>query len=115
MLATQGFASRQDLDEAAAAVSNARAKLSAAQGTYQAAHLGPTREELAIADAKVKNAEAAVSVIAARVAKLRVRAPVDGTVAPIVAEPGEAIIPGQPATTLEAVGRRWASSNLGED
>jgi HlyD family secretion protein len=47
--------------------------------------------------------------------KLRIRAPSDGTVALIVAEPGEAIFPGQPVVTLEAAGRRWASFNLRED
>jgi len=92
-LAADGFASRQDLDEATAAVGTARAKLAAAEETYQAAHLGPTREELAIADAKVTNAEAAVAVIAARAAKLRIRASADGIVALLVAEPGEAIRP----------------------
>jgi len=114
-LAADGFASRQDLDEAIADVGTARAKLATAQETYQAAHLGPTREELAIADAKVTNAEASASVIAARVAKLRIRASADGAVALIVAEPGEAIIPGQPVMTLEANGRRWASFNVRED
>jgi len=114
-LAADGFASRQDLDEATAAVGTARAKLATAQETYQAAHLGPIREELAIADAKVGNAEAAVAVLAARVAKLRIRAPADGTVALLVAEPGEAIIPNQPVMTLEAAGERWASFNLRED
>lgn len=80
-----------------------------------AARLGPTREELAVADARVKNAEAAVSVIAARVEKLRIRAPSDGTIALIVAEPGEAIVAGQRVMTPEATGRRWASFNLRED
>ena len=115
ILAADGFAPRQDLDEATAAVGAARAKLAATQETYQAAHLGPTREELAIADAKVENADAAVEVIAARVAKLRLRAPADGIVAVIVAEPGEAIIPGQPVMTLESAGRQWVSFNLRED
>jgi HlyD family secretion protein len=114
-LAADGFASRQDLDQASAAVGTSRARLDHAQEAYQAARLGPIREELAVADAKVKNAEAAVSVIAARVDKLRIRAPSDGTVALIVAEPGEAIVPGQPVMTLEATGRRWASFNLRED
>jgi multidrug resistance efflux pump len=91
-LAADGFASRQDLDKASAVVGAARARLDHAQEAYQAARLGPIREELA--DAKVKNAEATVAVIAARVYKLRIRAPSDGTVALIVAEPGEAIIPG---------------------
>lgn len=114
-LAADGFASRQDLDQASAAVGTAQARLSAAQDNYQAAHLGPIREELAVADAKVTSAAASASVIAARVAKLRIRAPADGTVALIVAEPGEAVIPDQPVMTLEAAGRRWASFNLRED
>jgi multidrug resistance efflux pump len=46
---------------------------------------------------------------------LRIRAPSDGTVALIVAEPGEAIVPGQPVMTLEAAGRRLATFNLRED
>src|SRR5262249_584890 len=91
ILASDGFAPRQDLDEPSAAVGAARAKLAAAQEAYQAAHLGPTREELAIADAKLENANAAVEVVATRVAKLRLRAPTDGIVAVVVAEPGEAI------------------------
>jgi HlyD family secretion protein len=112
--AADGFASRQDLDEAFAAVHTAHAGLEHAQDAYQAARLGPIREDLAVADAKVQDA-AAVSVIAARVDKLRIRAPSEGTVALIVAEPGEAIVSGQPVMTLEATDRRWASFNLRED
>src|SRR5712671_6849433 len=92
-----------------------KSKLAAAEKTYEAAHLGPTREELAIADAKVENAATSVSVIAAQVAKLKVHAPTEGVIAVIVAESGEAIIPGQPILTLEATGRRWTSFNLRED
>ena len=114
-LAADGFASRQDLDQATAGVGDARAKLAHAQSAFEAAHLGPIREELAVADAKVQKAAAAASVIAARVAKLRIQAPSDGTVALLVAEPGEAVVPGQPVMTLEASGRNWASFNLRED
>src|SRR3954447_19040131 len=92
-LAATGYASRQDFDKAEAAVGAALANLSRAKEEYQAARLGPTREERAIADAKVENAAAAVAVIAARVAKLRIRAPSAGTVALFVAEPAEAVIP----------------------
>ena len=58
---------------------------------------------------QIENANAAVEVVAARVAKLRLRAPADGIVAVVVAEPGEAIVPGQPVRTLEATGRQWVS------
>jgi HlyD family secretion protein len=62
-LAVDGFASPQEVDQATATVSNARAKLANAESAFQAAHLGPIREELAIADAKVEKAAAAASVI----------------------------------------------------
>ena len=114
-LAADGFASRQDLDKATAAIDTARANLLRAQDSYQAARLGPTREQRAVADAGVATAAAAMSVVAARVAKLHIRAPSDGTVALLVAEPGEAIVPGQPVMTLQAAGRRWASFNVRED
>jgi multidrug resistance efflux pump len=114
-LARDGFASHQELDQATAAVGSARAKLAEAEKIYEAAHAGPIKEELEAADAKVAVAAAAVSVIAARVAKLRIAAPTGGVVAQIVAEPGEAVIPDQPVMTLEATGRRWASFNLRED
>ncbi len=114
-LAASGFASRQKLDEATAAVETASANLARARERHEAARLGPTREERAIADAKVDVAAASVAVVAARVAKLRIGAPTDGTVELLVAEPGEAIVPGQPVMTLQAAERRWASFNLRED
>jgi HlyD family secretion protein len=114
-LAATGFASRQDLDKATAAVETGNANLSGAKERYEAARLGPTKEERAIADGKVEAAAAAVAVIAARVAKLRVYAPADGAVALLVAEPGEAIVPGQPMMTLHKAGQHWASFNLRED
>lgn len=114
-LAKDGFASHQQLDEATAAVDTTRAKLAQTEKIYEAAHVGPIKEVLEVADAKVTAAAAAVSVIAARVAKLRIAAPTDGVVAQIVAEPGEAVIPDEPVMTLEAAGRRWASFNMRED
>jgi HlyD family secretion protein len=76
---------------------------------------GTIREELAIAASKVRQAAAAASVIAARVAKLSIPAPQDGAVALLVAESGEAIVPGQPVMTLQARGQAWTSFNLRED
>lgn len=75
----------------------------------------PTGEQRAIADAKVESAAAAVAVVAARVDKLRIRAPSAGTVALLVAEPAEAIVPAQPIMTLRASASPWASFNLRED
>jgi HlyD family secretion protein len=85
------------LDKATADLGDPRAKLANAESAFQAAHLGPIREELAIVDAKLKNADAAVARIAARVAKLRISAPLDGAVALLVAEPGEAVTRASPS------------------
>ena len=115
ILTKDGFASYQQLDEATATLDTAHAKLAEAEKIYEAAHTGPIKEVLAVADAQVDAAAAAVSVIAARVAKLRISAPSDGVVGQIVAEPGEAVIPDQPVLTLEAADRRWVSFNLRED
>jgi HlyD family secretion protein len=114
-LAAAGFASHQDLDKATAAVETAGANLASAKERYEAARLGPTKEERAVADATVDAASAAVAAVAARVAKLQIRASSDGEVGILVAEPGEAIVPGQPLMTLHAAGKRWASFNLRED
>ena len=53
--------------------------------------------------------------IEAQVAKLRIEAPDDGVIGQPVGEPGEAVIPGEPVITLEAVTRRWVSFNIRED
>jgi hypothetical protein len=83
--------------------------LARARERYEAARLGPTREERSVADSGVEAAAAAVAVVAARVAKLHIRAPSDGTVALLVAAPGEAIIPAQPLMTLQKAAQHWTS------
>ena len=102
------------LDKATADVADARAKLADAESAFQAPYLGPIREELAIADAKVRQAAAAASVISLG-GQFSVPAPQDGAVARLVAEPGEAIVPGQPVMSLQARGQAWTSFNLRED
>ncbi len=114
-LTATGFASHQDLDKATTAVETANANLSLAKQRYETARLGPTKEERAIADAEVEHAAAAVATVAARVAKLQIHAPADGNVGLLVAEPGEAIVPGQPLMTLHPVRKRWVSFNVRED
>jgi multidrug resistance efflux pump len=76
------------LNKAIADVGDARAELENAESVFQAAHLGPIREELAIADANVRQGAAAASIMAAQVAKFSIPAPQDGAVARLVAEPG---------------------------
>src|SRR6266481_2051395 len=88
-LARQSFESQQSLDQAENDVASARADLAEAQANYDAAVAGPTREERAIADAQVRAAAAAVTVLERRLDKMILRAPADGVVSVIAAEVGE--------------------------
>ncbi len=114
-LAAREFGSKQQLDETAAALGKAQANLKLLQATYAESQAGPTKEERAIAESQVALADATIADIEAKLAKTRLVAPADGVVGLLVAEPGEAISPGQPVMTLEIGRERWFTFSLRED
>jgi len=114
-LARQSFESQQALDQAENDAASAHADVAEAQANYDAAVAGPTHEERAIADAQVQAAAAAVAVLERRLEKMILRAPVDGVVSIIAAEPGENVHAGQPILMVEAEGEQWLSFNARED
>jgi HlyD family secretion protein len=114
-LASRDNASRQDLDRANAAVGTKVAELALAEAQHRAGVAGPTAEERAAADAKVGAAEAALTTLERRLEKSSLAAPVDGVVQVLVAEPGEAVVPGQPVLTVNAAEDRWITFNIRED
>jgi HlyD family secretion protein len=114
-LARQSFESQQSLDQAENDAATARADVAEAQANYDAAVAGPTREERAIADAQVKAAAAAVTVLERRLDKMTLHAPTEGVVSVIAAEVGENVRPGQPILMVEAAGQQWLSFNARED
>src|SRR6201993_5347806 len=114
-LARQSFESQQALDQAENDAASARADVAEAQANYDAAVAGPTREERAIADARVQAAAAAVAVLERRLEKMILRAPANGVVSVIAAEVGENVRAGQPILVVEAAGRQWLSFNVRED
>jgi multidrug resistance efflux pump len=114
-LAAKAFASKQQLDERAAAFSQAQAKLDEAKAAHALDRAGPTDEERAIAKAKVAYAGAALADIEAKLAKTTLAAPVDGVVTLLVAEPGEVVSPGQPVLTLAPANERWFTFTIREN
>jgi multidrug resistance efflux pump len=114
-LSSRAFASKQQLDEASAALAKAGADLGLMQAIYDQSRAGPTKEERAIAEANVALANATVADLEAKLAKTTIRAPVDGRVGILVARPGEAISPGQPVMTLLARDERWFTFTIRED
>jgi HlyD family secretion protein len=114
-LVHDNFASRQAFDQAQREVATARADVAEASANYASAKAGPTRQERAIADARVSAAAAEVAVLERRLGKTRLTAPTDGIVRVVAAEVGEAIRAGQTIITIEAAAQPWLSFNVRED
>jgi HlyD family secretion protein len=114
-LAAENFASKQQLDESTTALNKAQSSLDLAHATYAEDQTGPTKEERAIAAAKVVLGDATVADLEAKLAKTILVAPTDGVVGIIVAELGEAISPGQAVMTLAEGGERWFTFTIRED
>jgi multidrug resistance efflux pump len=114
-VASAGYASKQNLDAAQASLAAAKANLAQMQSEFAAAQHGPTAEDRASADAAVTAADASLTVLQRRLEKLQLRAPVDGVVQTVVAELGEATVPGRTVLTLTATAEPWFSFNIRED
>jgi HlyD family secretion protein len=115
VLAAKNYASKQQFDEDAAALGESEASLALAQAALAQSKVGPTKEELGIAQSQVSLAQATVADLEAQLAKTTLTSPVDGVARLLVAEPGEAIIPGQPVLTLAVAGDRWFTFTIRED
>lgn len=114
-LADRNVQSQQRLDETAGVLRKAQANLALQQANYERSAAGPTAEDRAGADAKLVLSEATAALVAARLAKTTLVAPVEGGVRLIVASPGEVISPGQTVITMEAGRDRWFAFTLRED
>jgi multidrug resistance efflux pump len=82
------------------ALALAQDRLKTAEANLAVAQADPSPEQLAIAQAQVEVASGALQVIEAQIAKLTIKAPMDGIVLLRSAEPGEVLVPGAPLLTL---------------
>jgi HlyD family secretion protein len=114
-LAAKGFASGERLDQANANLAAQGATLAIKKAAYAEDAAGPTKEQRAIADAKLAVARASAATIAARLAKIRLVAPVDGEIKTVVGEPGEIVRAGQTVVTIIPRERPWFIFTARED
>jgi multidrug resistance efflux pump len=89
-----------ELDQAEAAVESAAAQLADAQRLAQARQNGPDPDQLALAEARLSNAEAQVKAAEKSIKDLEVRAPFTATVVDLDVSVGEVILPNQPVALL---------------
>ena len=78
----------------------AEAQVSATQAALDELLAGPTEEEVAIAQAQVRQAEAAMRLVDAQIAQLTLTAPMDGVVTSRSAQAGETATAGAPLLTI---------------
>jgi HlyD family secretion protein len=106
---------QSQLDRDSAALTLAERTLDQARLSYQEAVAGFTREELAIAEAKVVSAQADVQTLKALVDQMVVIAPADTQVFRIPVEDGEYVLPGIPLISLVDLHDMWVQFDLRED
>jgi HlyD family secretion protein len=114
-LTAHGNATPQDLDDAKAADATALSNLKVTQSRYAEAQRGPTAEDRALADAALAAAKASLVVLQRRFEKLQLASPVNGVVEVVVAEPGEATVPGRTVLTIADAAEPWFAFNIRED
>lgn len=78
----------------------AEAAVEAARATLEKLQAGPTPEEIALAEAQLHQAEAALALIDAQLAQLTLVSPITGTVATRSVHVGETVAPGATLLTL---------------
>ncbi len=87
--------SAAQLREANAGVSAAQAQVDVAQAQLELLKVGPKPERVAVADAKVEQAQASLAIAHDALTRLTLNAPFAGTVTKVYIEVGDTVAPGQ--------------------
>ncbi len=99
-LTAAGSAPAASLDDVEARLSRARAEREALEARLHGVVVGPRPEEIAVAEARVEAAIAAVSLEDQRLARHLLHATVKGTVTDVHVKPGEVVGAGAPVVTV---------------
>jgi HlyD family secretion protein len=113
-LAPSGGVSKQELDNAKAALDSAEAKVTVNQKALDLAVLGPRKEDIAQAEAQLRANEAQLAFVRQQLADAELRAPVDGTIRTRLLEPGEMATPMRPVFSLAITDPKWVRAYVSE-
>jgi len=114
-LLDQGFATRQQLDQATDSLRESQKATEQARFAYEQAVNGYTREERLISVANRRKAVADIASVQSIVDQMVVYAPVASQVYKRNVEPGEYVSPGVPLITLIDLNDTWVHFDLRED
>jgi HlyD family secretion protein len=106
--------SRQELDNAKAALDVAEAKLDVNQKALDLAVAGPRQEDIAQAEAELRSDEAQAAFLRAQLADTTLMAPSDAVVRTRLMEPGEMASPQKPVFSLAVINPKWVRAYVAE-
>lgn len=106
--------SAQDRDHAATALKRAYATYQAAQQRYNEALEGTRKEDIAIARASLKAANANLGLARVNLGYTTLRAPSAGVISVRQAELGEVMLPGSPVVTIADLDHVWLRAYIAE-
>lgn len=114
--AAQGEAvvSRQDVDNAKAAMDASVARVAAQRQAYDLAVIGPRREDIAQAEGQLKASRAQLALLRRQLNDAELVSPVTGVVRSRLMEAGEMASPQRPVFTIAVTDPKWVRAYLGE-
>ena len=113
-LFSEGVISAQEHDLADTALKRSQATFQAAQQKYNEALEGSRKEDIAIAQANLKEANANLGVSRVNLDYTVLRAPTAGVITVRQAELGEVVVPGTPVVTLADLDHIWLRAYIAE-
>jgi HlyD family secretion protein len=114
VLADNAAASRQELENARAALDVADAKLAVNQKALQLALVGPRKEDISEAEAEFRANQAQSAFLHQELADAELVAPADAVVRARLMEPGEMASPQKPVLSLAIIDPKWIRAYVSE-
>ncbi len=113
-LAGTEYVSRQKLDDAEARLKAARDKLDADKQALKLLVLGPRKEDIAAAEAKLSALTAALELARQKLADTRLYSPAEGIIRNRILEPGDMAFPETPVFTVALYNPMWVRAYIPE-
>jgi HlyD family secretion protein len=105
---------QQDVDNAKAALEVAEAKLAVNERTLELLIIGPRKEDIAEAAARLRANEAQLAFLRQQLLDAQLRAPVDAVVRTRILEPGDMASPQRPVFSLAIMDPKWIRAYISE-
>jgi HlyD family secretion protein len=105
---------QQDVDTAKAALEMAEAKLVVNQRALELAVIGPRKEDIAEAEARLRANEAQLALLRQQLVDAQLLAPMDSVVRTRLLEPGEMASPQKPVFSLAITDPKWVRAYVSE-